>query len=117
MSCLQRLYKHLKVDILNFFNPESAIKNKLKYFLLELRGFKFVTHCFYRLKIGSKNVTKYSNFYWNLKAETIINESDIDDLFEPMYSTITWYKLTYRKILGKVWTGILVQSSITPLMF
>ena len=63
MSCLQRLYKRLKVDILNFFNPESAIKNKLKYFLSELRGFKFVTHCFYRLKIGSKNVTKYSNFY------------------------------------------------------
>ena len=30
----------------------------------------------------------YSIFYSNSKAETIINENDIDDVFEPIYITI-----------------------------
>ena len=32
--------------------------------------------------------TKYSIFYTNLKAEIIINESDIDDVFKSICSTI-----------------------------
>ena len=32
--------------------------------------------------------TKYSIFYTNLKAEIIINESDIDDVFKSVCSTI-----------------------------
>ena len=84
------------VEILNFFNPElqltdteSAIKNKLKKRLSELRGFKFVTTlALVFKKIESEEKAKFDNFYSNSKAEIIINESDIDDVFESIYSTI-----------------------------
>ena len=33
-------------------------------------------------KIESDDKTKYDNFYSNSKAEMIINDSDIDDVFE-----------------------------------
>ena len=33
-------------------------------------------------KIESEDKTKYDNFYWSLRAEIIINESDIDDVFQ-----------------------------------
>ena len=39
-------------------------------------------------KIESKNKTKYDTFYSSSKAEIIINESDIDDAFESIYTTI-----------------------------
>ena len=35
-------------------------------------------------KIGSDDKTKYDTFYSNLKAEMIINESDVDDVFQPI---------------------------------
>lgn len=44
-----------------------------------LRGFIFVTK---NRKIESDDATKYTSFYSILKAETIINESEIDDAFE-----------------------------------
>ena len=39
-------------------------------------------------KIESKDKTKYGNFYSSSKAETIINESDIDNVFQSIYTTI-----------------------------
>ena len=42
---------------------------------------------FKKIKIDDK--TLYSTFYSNSKAEKIINESDIDYIFESSYSTIT----------------------------
>ena len=39
-------------------------------------------------KIESEYKTKYDNFYSNSKAETIINDSDIDNIFESIYTTI-----------------------------
>ena len=39
-------------------------------------------------KIEIEDKTKYETFYSNLKAEIIINESDIDDAFESVYTTI-----------------------------
>ena len=39
-------------------------------------------------KIESDDKTKYDTFYSNPKAEIIINESDIDDVFESIYTTI-----------------------------
>ena len=81
-----------KVEILNSFNPElkdieSAAKNKLEKLLSELRGFKFVTSLVLAFKkIESEDKTKYDTFY--SKAEIIIDESDIDDLFESVYTTI-----------------------------
>ena len=83
------------VDILNSFNPElqlkgteSAIKNKLKKSLTELRRFKFATLVLLLKKIKSNNKTKYDTFYSNSKAEIIVNESDIDDVFKSIYTTI-----------------------------
>ena len=38
-------------------------------------------------KIENVDKTKYSTFHLNLKAEKIIKESDINDLFESTYST------------------------------
>ena len=39
-------------------------------------------------KIESENKGKYDNFYSKSKAEMIINESDIDDIFQSIYTTI-----------------------------
>ena len=48
----------------------------------ELRGLKFVTTIVLVLKtIKSEDKTKYGTFYSDSKAETIIIESDIDDVF------------------------------------
>ena len=39
-------------------------------------------------QIESDDETKYSTFYLPSKAETVINESDIDDVFESVYMAI-----------------------------
>ena len=39
-------------------------------------------------KIQSADEILYNTFYSNSKAETIINESDIDNVFKSVYSTI-----------------------------
>ena len=39
-------------------------------------------------KVVTDDKTKHHIFYSHLKAKTIINESDIDDLFKSMYNTI-----------------------------
>ena len=65
----------------------NAITNKLKASLFELRRFKFVTTLVLVFK-KIKSVTKYDNFYSNSKGEIIINQSDIDDMFQSIYTTI-----------------------------
>ena len=40
------------------------------------------------LKIECVDAVKYTTFHSNLKTETIINESDIDDVFESTYTKI-----------------------------
>ena len=59
------------------------LKNKLIDSLSELKG-----STSFRVKIQSDDKTLYSTFYSNSKVETIINESDIDDVFESIYNTI-----------------------------
>ena len=39
-------------------------------------------------KVESENKTKYDTFYLQSKAETIINESDIDDVVKSIYTRI-----------------------------
>ena len=39
-------------------------------------------------KIESQDKTKYGTFYSHSKAKAIINESDIDDVLESIYTTI-----------------------------
>ena len=66
----------------------SVIKNKLKKLLSELRGSKFVTTLVLMFKrIESKKKTW--TFLFKLKSKIIINESDIDDVLESIYSKIT----------------------------
>ena len=62
---------------------ESAIENKLINLLSKLREFKCVTTLILEFtKIEIDDGTEFSTFYSNSKAETIINESDIDDITE-----------------------------------
>ena len=49
-------------------------------------------------KIASEYKTKYEAFYSHTKAETIINESDIDNVFKSIYTTII---SNIQKSLGK----------------
>ena len=95
---------------MNSFNPElklkdtkSAIRNKLIDLLTKLKGFKFVMTLVIELKkTESDDATKYTTFSSNSKAEMIINESNIDDIFESIYNTII-------SILEKVRAGLLIQ--------
>ena len=82
----------------NLEDTESAIKNKLKNLLTELRGFKFVTTLVLVHQIESDDKTKYDTFHSYSKAEIIINERDIDDVFESIYTTII---SNIRKSFGK----------------
>ena len=63
--------------------------SKLIELLTQLKGFKFVkTLVLVLKKIESEDKTKYDNFYSSSKAEIIINKSDIDDVFQPIYTKI-----------------------------
>ena len=76
--------------------------------MTELKGFKFVATLVLEFKkIENYDQKKCSTFYSNSKAETIINESDIDDVFESIYSTI----ISNRKknFYGEVRVGLLIQ--------
>ena len=58
--------------------------------------------------IENEDKTKYSTFYSHSKAETIINESDIDDVFKSIYTTII---SKIQKSLGKG-SGWIIDSVI-----
>ena len=65
----------------------------------ELTKFKFVATLVLEFKkIGNNDETRHSNFYSNLKSETTIKESDIDNLFESIYITIL---SNIQKFIGK----------------
>ena len=78
------------------FNPElqledneSAIKNRSKNLMTKLEGFKLKkTLVLEFMKIKSDNETKYSSLHLSSMVENIINESDINDLFKSIYSTV-----------------------------
>ena len=61
-------------------------------------------------KIESEDKTKYDTFYSHSKAEIIINESDIDDIFKSIYTTII---SNTQKSLGKG-SGWIIDSVINP---
>ena len=94
------------VETLNSFDAElllkdteSAIKSKLIGLLSELKGFQFVTTLGLAFKkIDSEDKTKYENFNSSSKAEIIIDESDIADVFKLIYTTIIG---NIKKSLGK----------------
>ena len=59
-------------------------------------------------KIESKDKTKYDNFHSSSKAEIIINESDIDDTFQSIFTTII---SNIQKSLAKG-SGWIIDSGI-----
>ena len=71
-------------------DTKSAISSNLKDLLNELTGSKFVKTLLY--------AKKCSTFFSNSKAETIINENYINDLFRSVYGKII---LNIQKSLGK----------------
>ena len=67
--------------------------------MTQLKGFIFLpTLALVLKKIKSEDKTKYDDFYSSSKAEIIINESDIDDAFQSIYTTII---TNIQKSLGK----------------
>ena len=68
--------------------------------MTELNGFKCVTILVSEFKKKKENddETKYNTFFSNLKEETIINESDTDDVFKSVYNT---FISNIQKSLGK----------------
>ena len=77
--------------------------------MTQLRGFKFVTTLvLVFIKIESKDKTKYDNFYSSSKAEIIINESDIENVFQSIYTAII---ANIQKSLGKG-SGWIIDSVI-----
>ena len=59
-------------------------------------------------KIESEDKTKYDTFYSNSKEKIIINESDIDHVFQSVYTTII---SNIQKSLGKG-SGWIIDSVI-----
>ena len=79
---------------------------RLNMELYELKGFKFVTSLVIVFKITKRDdATKYSTFHSNSKAERIIIERDIDDVFESIYSKII---SNIQKYIGKSHAGLLI---------
>ena len=61
----------------------------LKFWILLTLDYKLKTKLVLVFKeIESKEKTMYDNFYSRSKAEIIINESDIEDLFKSIYTKI-----------------------------
>ena len=76
----------------------------------ELRGFKFVAKVVLEFKkIENDDEAKYSTFYSNLKAETIINESYNDNTFESIYIKIISNIQFPRKGLGWITDSVIDQ--------
>ena len=99
------------VKILNSLNPElqlkdteSAFKNNLIGLLTELEGFEFVATPVLKFKkIQSDDKALYNTFYLNSKAETILNENDIVDVF--MQNSLGY---------GSGWILILILQNTVP---
>ena len=97
------LLKVLQVPIMLNFSElqitatESDFKSKLTDLLSELGWFKFMTSLVLILKkMEIKDKTNYDHFYSSSKAGIIINESDIDDVFKSICSTIIYQ--TYKNL-------------------
>ena len=101
-----RFISTYNLEILNSFSPElqhkdtgSVINSKLLNLLTQLRGLRFVTILVLVFKnIESEDKTKHDNFYSSWKAEIIINENDVDDVLQSIYTPII---TKIQKSLGK----------------
>ena len=104
---------------MNSYNPEIqlkdaeyAIENKLMDLFTELKDLKFMTTLALEFKqIENNHKAKYDIFYLNSKAETIINQNDIDGVFESVYTTIiSNIQKSIRKGLGWIVDSVIDHS-------
>ena len=99
------------IEILNSFNPELELKGTdlLAGLMTQLIGFKFMTTLVLVFKkIESNKKTNFDNFYSSSKAKIKINESDIDVVFQSIYTTII---TNIQKSFGKG-SGWIIDSTI-----
>ena len=81
----------------------------LKFWILLTLDYKLKTKLVLVFKeIESKEKTMHDNFYSRSKAEIIINESDIEDLFKSIYTKII---TSIKRSLGKD-SGWIIHSVI-----
>ena len=113
---LQTMQVLIIFEILNSFNPElqlkdteSSIKSKPIDLLTQVKEFKFMTTLVLVFKkIESDDKTRYDTFYSDSKAEIIINESDIDDVFESVYTTvISNIQKSFEKVSGWITNSVI----------
>ena len=79
--------------------------------MTQLKGFEFVkTLVLVFKKIESENKGRYDDFYSKSKAEMIINESDIDDVFQSIYTTII--TKNFRKGSGQS-TDLVIDHTVS----
>ena len=72
----------------------------------QLKGFKSVTTLVIEFKIiESVDETKHSTFSLTSKAEAVIIESNVDNVFESIYSTINQ---TFKNCLERVQVGLFI---------
>ena len=64
------------------------MKNKLINLFSELKGFKFVATLVSEYKRQKVMIKQNMIPFIQTQAEAVINKSDIDDVFESIYSTI-----------------------------
>ena len=77
--------------------------------MTELRRLKFMaTLVLVFKKLESDDKTKYDTFYSHSKAEIIISDSDIDDVFKSIYTTVI---SNIQKSLQKG-SGLIIDSVI-----
>ena len=96
-----QVFSTYNVEILNSFNPELqpkdtefAIRSELIELLSRLKDFEFMkTLVLVIKKIESIDKRKNVNFYSNSKAEIIISESDIENVFKSIYTTCITTKI------------------------
>ena len=104
---LKVMYISYHLGILSSLNPEiqlkdtkSAVKNKPKDLLTQLKSFIFLTALVLVFKKNRKLCkTKYDIFYSHTKAKAIINESEISGVFESFYTKVIPKKQIF---VGKV---------------
>ena len=89
------------------------MKSKQIELLTQLKRIKFVKKLVLLFrKIESEDKTKFDNFYSGSKAEIIMNESDIDDMFQSIYTTVI---TNIQKSLGKG-SGCSIDSVIDHIL-
>ena len=93
---------------MNFFHPELQLKNAESAIESKLKYIRFVIALVLKLKKNNKQrQNKVSTFHLNSKTETIIHDSDTDNVLESNYSMVLT-KIQKYQVEGSSWTIDLV---------